>query len=71
METVQMEGERQITCAIEVYNLDVAIAVGYRVNSIKATHFRIWATKIFFFMSPLTADLNIPNSCNACRGVYR
>jgi hypothetical protein len=29
---------------VEVYNLDAAIAVGYRVNSIKATHFRIWAT---------------------------
>ncbi len=44
METVQMEGERQVTRGIEVYNLDAAIAVGYRVNSVKATHFRIWAT---------------------------
>ncbi len=44
METVQMEGERQVTRSIEVYNLDAAIAVGYRVNSVKATHFRIWAT---------------------------
>jgi hypothetical protein len=44
METVQMEGERQVTREIEVYNLDAAIAVGYRVNSMKATHFRIWAT---------------------------
>ena len=44
IETVQMEGERQVTRIIEVYNLDAAIAVGYRVNSIKATHFRIWAT---------------------------
>lgn len=44
IETVQMEGERQITREIEIYNLDVAIAVGYRVNSIKATHFRMWAT---------------------------
>jgi len=44
METVQMEGERQVTRAIEVYNLDAVIAVGYRVNSMKATHFRIWAT---------------------------
>jgi len=39
-----MEGERQVTRTIEVYNLDAAIAVGYRVNSVKATHFRIWAT---------------------------
>jgi len=44
IETVQMEGERQVTRTIEVYNLDAAIAVGYRVNSVKATHFRIWAT---------------------------
>ncbi|MBF8263929.1 MAG: toxin Fic [Parachlamydiales bacterium] len=44
METVQMEGKRQVTREIEVYNLDAAIAVGYRVNSMKATHFRIWAT---------------------------
>lgn len=27
------------------YNLDAIISVGYRVNSIQATHFRIWATK--------------------------
>jgi hypothetical protein len=44
MEIVQMEGQRQVTRLMEVYNLDTAIAVGYRVNSIKATHFRIWAT---------------------------
>lgn len=44
MEIVQIEGERQVTREVEVYNLDAVIAVGYRVNSIKATHFRIWAT---------------------------
>ncbi len=44
METVQIEGARQITRIIDVYNLDVTIAVGYRVNSIKATQFLIWAT---------------------------
>ncbi len=44
METVQVEGTREITRMIEVYNLDATIAVGYRVNSMKATHFRIWAT---------------------------
>ena len=38
METVQMEGGGQVTREIEVYNLDAAIAVGYRVNSMKATH---------------------------------
>jgi hypothetical protein len=44
METVQTEGERQVIREIEVYNLDAVIAVGYRVSSMKATHFRIWAT---------------------------
>ncbi len=37
IETVQMEGERQVLREIEVYNLDAVIAVGYRVNSKKAT----------------------------------
>ncbi len=44
METVQAEGGRQVARAVDYYNLDAAIAVGYRVNSVKATHFRIWAT---------------------------
>ena len=30
----------------KIYNLDMIIAVGYRVNSKKATNFRIWATKV-------------------------
>ncbi|MDX8430785.1 MAG: virulence RhuM family protein [Candidatus Algichlamydia australiensis] len=44
MEIVQIEGRRKVLREVEVYNLDAVIAVGYRVNSIKATHFRIWAT---------------------------
>jgi hypothetical protein len=39
-----MEGEREVKRNIEYYNLDVIISVGYRVNSSKATQFRIWAT---------------------------
>ena len=46
MEIVQNEGGRDVKRAIEFYNLDAIISVGYRVNSAKATHFRIWATKI-------------------------
>jgi hypothetical protein len=46
METVQTEGGRAIKREMEYYNLDAIIAVGYRVNSMKATHFRIWATGI-------------------------
>lgn len=43
--TVQKEGEREVKRSLEYYNLDVIISVGYRVNSIQATQFRIWATK--------------------------
>lgn len=43
---VQIEGGREVTRSIEFYNLDAIISVGYRVNSIQATHFRIWATAI-------------------------
>ncbi len=46
METVQKEGKREIVRNIEIYNLDIIIAVGYRVNSKNATQFRIWATKV-------------------------
>ncbi len=42
---VQSEGKRQVTRDIEFYNLDVILSVGYRVNSMRATQFRIWATK--------------------------
>lgn len=43
--TVQTEGSRQVTRDLEYYNLDAVISVGYRVNSSKATQFRIWATQ--------------------------
>lgn len=43
---VQNEGNREVKRKAYVYNLDAIIAVGYRVNSKKATNFRIWATKI-------------------------
>ena len=39
-----MEGQRQIVREIPLYNLDVIISVGYRVNSKNATSFRRWAT---------------------------
>jgi len=45
METVQMEGARNVKRHVEFYNLDAIIAVGYRVNSKQATQFRIWATQ--------------------------
>lgn len=43
---VQREGNREVSREIEHYNLDMIISVGYRVNSKKATHFRIWATNV-------------------------
>ncbi len=45
MDTVQNEGDREVKRTMEYYNLDAIIAVGYRVNSKKATQFRIWATQ--------------------------
>lgn len=46
METVQQEGSRSVARGKDFYNLDAIIAVGYRVNSKRATQFRIWATNI-------------------------
>lgn len=46
MEQVRKEGGRSVKRQLELYNLDAIIAVGYRVNSKKATQFRIWATGI-------------------------
>lgn len=45
METVQIEGSRKVTRTLDFYNLDMIISIGYRVNSGKATQFRIWATQ--------------------------
>ena len=43
---VQKEGNREVERNVEHYNLDMIISIGYRVNSIKATKFRQWATSI-------------------------
>ena len=43
--TVQNEGSRNVTRELEYFNLDAIISVGYRVNSIRGTQFRIWATQ--------------------------
>ena len=43
---VQKEGDRQVKRNITYYNLDMIISLGYRVNSIRGTQFRIWANNI-------------------------
>ena len=42
---VRPEGTRQVSRAVEHYNLDAIISIGYRVKSVTATRFRIWATQ--------------------------
>ena len=46
MEIVQQEGTRDIKRCLDFYNLDAIIAVGYRVNSRRATQFRQWCTAV-------------------------
>jgi len=43
---VQTEGNREVNREIDFYNLDAIISVGYRVNSVRATQFRQWATQV-------------------------
>ncbi len=44
--TVQPEGGRDVMRNVDFYNLDAIISVGYRVNSVRATQFRQWATGV-------------------------
>lgn len=46
MEIVRVEGVRQVKRTVDIYSLDMVLSIGYRVNSIKATQFRIWANQI-------------------------
>ena len=43
---VQIEGNRNVSRDVDFYNLDAVISVGYRVNTIRATQFRQWATEV-------------------------
>ena len=43
---VQKEGKRNVSREVDFYNLDAIISVGYRVNSVRATQFRQWATQV-------------------------
>jgi hypothetical protein len=46
MEQVRTERARQVRRTVSVYDLDMIVSVGYRVNSRKATRFRQWATGV-------------------------
>jgi hypothetical protein len=46
MEIVQKEGSREVKRNAEIYNLDMVLSIGYRVNSKRATQFRQWATRV-------------------------
>ena len=43
---VRTEGKRTVTRQIPYYSLDLIISVGYRVNSLRGTQFRIWANRV-------------------------
>lgn len=45
LEQVRIEGNRTVKRTVDVYNLDIIISVGYRINSVVGTKFRQWATK--------------------------
>ena len=44
--TVRKEGNRRVARLLVHYNLDMIISIGYRVNSLRGTQFRIWANKV-------------------------
>ena len=46
MEIVLQEGNRKVKRTIEIYNLDMILSIGYRVNSKNATRFRQWANQV-------------------------
>ena len=64
MEIVQKEGSRSVKRAIDYYNLDAIISVGYRANSHRATQFCIWSTKDIFYRQ----TKNIPHYSNGSEG---
>ncbi len=67
---VRQEGTRQVRRAVKLYNLDMILAVGYRVRSHRGTQFRQWATTHLreFLVKGFVMDderLKDPGGCNA------
>ena len=71
--TVRREGKRYVQRSLEHYNLDMIISVGYRVKSLIATRFRIWATERLkeYIIKGFTMDderlKNRPSKARLCR----
>ena len=70
---VQQEGNRQVKREQTFYSLDVIISVGYRVNSMRATHFRQWAAKILneYIRKGFAMDDDRLKQGTAAFGVYK
>ena len=58
---VQVEGGRQVSRSVDFHNLDMIISIGYRVNSMRATKFRQWATSVLkeYLLRGLVRDQRI------------
>ena len=67
---VRQEGNRKVERNIKFYNLDLIIAVGYRVKSVRGTQFRIWANKLIREYLIKGYNLNVNRFKNNGGGIY-
>ena len=67
---VRQEGNRKVERNIKFYNLDLIIAVGYRVKSVRGTQFRIWANKLIREYLIKGYNLNVNRFKNNSGGIY-
>lgn len=67
---VRQEGNRKVERNIKFYNLDLIIAVGYRVKSVRGTQFRIWANKLIKEYLIKGYNLNVNRFKNNGGGIY-
>ena len=67
---VRQEGNRKVERNIKFYNLDLIIAVGYRVKSVRGTQFRIWANKLIREYLVKGYNLNVNRFKNNGGGIY-
>lgn len=71
---VQNEGNREVNREVEHYNLEVIIALGYRINSEKATNFRRWATQVlkdFTLRGYVLDDVRLKNGAYLSRQYFK